>query len=132
MGAFPHPVGGRAGRVGVAGDAGPAPFGVEGVGVGHVEIGRARARRVVHGQVQVDAVPPGEAVLVAAVVGMRAEAERGVVGQRRAQVADGEDRAEPAQLAGGPAAAPAGAEVGGLDLGQGDQRRSPGSECRSR
>ena len=73
-------------------------------------------------QVQLDTVPGGEAVRVAAAV-VDAEAERRVVGQRGGQVADREDRAEAAELAGRPPHGRAGGETAGPELAQGEERR---------
>src|SRR6185437_1262157 len=81
-------------------------------------LGRVVGRRV---QMQLDTVAGGEAVRVAAAV-VYAEAERRVVGQRRGQVADREDRAEAAQLAGRPPQRRHDRAVRPY-LGQGDERR---------
>ena len=84
MGAFPHFVGGRRHRVGMAGDIGPAPFLVDGISVAHVQVGRPRGtsgRFGGGGQMQPDPVSVGETVLVAVVIGLGDEAERLVVGK---------------------------------------------------
>src|SRR3984957_21219273 len=81
-------------------DARLAPFLEEGIGVAHVQVGRRGVVLRFEGQVDAEAVPVGEAVVGAALVGEGLESQRGVVGQRGGHVAHREDGTELTEAAG--------------------------------
>jgi hypothetical protein len=101
MGAFPEFVGRIPRRPGPAGDSGASPFLEKGIRVLDVEVGLAADGLGLapggRGQMQPDAVPLGEPVVVAPLMGEGRKSERPVVGQGPPQIRHREDRGEPVQ-----------------------------------